>query len=112
MFINIAECNEHSSAIYTNGIPLSEIKISTEVSLDIICTHMFNFYRPGHVCLTTDTHREDIHRTPVLQVQLMSLATTSSENCDQLRHNYQCWHCLQCDTQHPEELQHRQKYSW
>ena len=50
-----AEFNELSSEIYRNGIPHSELKILPKIQLGVICAHMVDFCRPGHIKITLAT---------------------------------------------------------
>ena len=44
-----AEFNGLSSAAYRNGIVHSERKILAKIHLGVICAHMVDFCRPGHI---------------------------------------------------------------
>ena len=48
-FVTTVEFNELSSEIYGNGIPHSELKILAIIQLSVICAHMIDFRRPGHI---------------------------------------------------------------
>ena len=48
--VTTAEFNELSSEIYGSAIPHSELKILAKIYLGVICTHMVDYCRPGHIC--------------------------------------------------------------
>ena len=50
--VTTVECNGLSSQIYGNGIPRSELKILPKILLGVICAHMVDFRRLGHIYLT------------------------------------------------------------
>ena len=43
------EFNGLSSEIDGNGIPRSELKVLPKILLGVICAHMVDFRRPGHI---------------------------------------------------------------
>ena len=47
--VTTAEFNGFSSEIHGNGIPCSELKILLKIYLGVICAHMVDFCRPGHI---------------------------------------------------------------
>ena len=49
MFITTAEFNGLSSAACRNGILHSEQKILVKIELGVICAHMVDLCRPGHI---------------------------------------------------------------
>ena len=53
--VSTAEFNELSSEIYGKRIPHSEPKILAIIQLGVICTHMVDFCRPGHIYAYTQT---------------------------------------------------------
>ena len=65
MFITTAEFNGLSYAAYGNGILHSEHKILAKTYLGVICAHMVNFCRPGHIYtyMTRDVKPEFQGRT-------------------------------------------------
>ena len=49
MFTTIAEFNGLSSASYRNGIIQSQLMILAKIQPSVICTHIVDFCRPGHI---------------------------------------------------------------
>ena len=49
MYTTNAEFKGLPSAIYRSGILHLELKIFAKILLGVICTHMFDFCRPGHI---------------------------------------------------------------
>ena len=49
VFPNPVTFHGFSSAAYGNGIVRSERKILAKIYLGVICAHMGDFHRPGHV---------------------------------------------------------------
>ena len=50
--ITTAEFNGLSFAAYQNEILYSKQKILAKIKLGVICTHMVNFCRPGHIYIS------------------------------------------------------------
>ena len=46
-----AEFNGLSSVSYGNGVVHLERKILAKIQFGVICTHMVDFRRPGHICM-------------------------------------------------------------
>ena len=49
MFTTTAEFNELSSTSYRIRIVQSQLKVLAKIQLNVICAHMVNFCRPGHI---------------------------------------------------------------